>query len=98
TQGRDDEAALRAVLAVVDGYVAFVGSRRKAAALREALGSAGVPADRLARLHAPAGLDIGAVTPEEIALSIVAEIIEFRRRGQGVRAGPGTAERRTTIA
>jgi len=82
TQGRGDEAALRAALTVVDGYVSFVGSRRKAAALREVLARAGVDTERLERLRAPAGLNLGAVTPEEIALSIVAEIIEVRRRGQ----------------
>jgi xanthine dehydrogenase accessory factor len=80
TQGRGDEAALRAVLSVMDGYVAFVGSRRKAAALREALSAGDIGAERLARLRAPAGLDLGAVTPEEIALSIVAEIVAFRRQ------------------
>jgi xanthine dehydrogenase accessory factor len=85
TQGRGDEAALRAALTVIDGYVAFVGSHRKAASLREALARTGVDAERLGRLRAPAGLDLGAVTPEEIALSIVAEIIEVRRRGQAAR-------------
>ena len=82
TQGRGDEAALRAAVAGVEGYVAFVGSHRKAAALRAALAAAGVDPQRLARVRAPAGLDIGAVTPEEIALSIVAEMVEVRRRGQ----------------
>jgi xanthine dehydrogenase accessory factor len=85
TQGRGDEAALRAALAAVDGYVAFVGSHRKAAALRAELAAHGVAAERLARVRAPAGLDIGAVTPEEIALSIVAEIVQTRRRGQAVK-------------
>ena len=80
-----DEPALRAALAAVDGYVAFVGSHRKAAALRESLLRSGVDGDRVARLRAPAGLDLGAVTPEEIALSIVAEIVEVRRRGQSAR-------------
>jgi xanthine dehydrogenase accessory factor len=79
TQGRGDEAALAAAVNGVDGYVAFVGSRRKAAALRAALAAGGVDAERLARLRAPAGLDIGAVTPEEIALSIIAEIVAVRR-------------------
>lgn len=85
TQGRGDEPALRAALAAVDGYVAFVGSHRKAAALRESLLGSGVDGERVARLRAPAGLDLGAVTPEEIALSIVAEIVEVRRRGQSAR-------------
>lgn len=85
TQGRGDEAALRAAVAL-DGYVAFVGSHRKAAALRAALAADGVDPERLARVRAPAGLDLGAVTPEEIALSIVAEIVQTRRRGQAARA------------
>jgi xanthine dehydrogenase accessory factor len=74
------------VLARVTGYVAFVGSHRKAASLREAIAAAGVDPEQLARVRAPAGLDIGAVTPEEIALSIVAEMVEVRRRGQAVPA------------
>jgi xanthine dehydrogenase accessory factor len=84
TQGRGDEAALTAAVNGVAGYVAFVGSHRKAAALRDALAAKGVDRERLARVRAPAGLDIGAVTPEEIALSIVAEMVEVRRRGQTV--------------
>jgi len=80
TQGLGDQAALKAAVNRVAGYVAFVGSHRKAAALREALAAAGVDAERLARVRSPAGLDIGAVTPEEIALSIVAEMVELRRR------------------
>jgi xanthine dehydrogenase accessory factor len=79
TQGRGDEAALRAALAADADYVAFVGSRRKAAALTAALAADGVDAARLARIKAPAGLDLGAITPEEIALSIMAEIVAVRR-------------------
>jgi len=80
TQGRGDEAALEAALAVECDYVAFVGSRKKAAALKQALGKRGIDGERLARLKAPAGLDLGAITPDEIALSILAEIIAHRRR------------------
>jgi xanthine dehydrogenase accessory factor len=82
TQGRGDEAALQAALAVDADYVAFVGSRKKAQALKAKLARLGVDADRLARLKAPAGLDLGAITPEEIAVSILAEIVAARRRGQ----------------
>lgn len=84
TQGRGDEAALEAALRTSAAYVAFVGSHRKAAALRAALAEKGVDAERLRSLRAPAGLDLGAVTPEEIALSILAEIVEVRRRGQHI--------------
>jgi xanthine dehydrogenase accessory factor len=79
TQGRGDEAALLAALAIDIDYVAFVGSRRKAEALKAALAERGVSAERLARLKAPAGLDLGAITPDEIAISIVAEIVAARR-------------------
>jgi xanthine dehydrogenase accessory factor len=80
TQGRGDEAALGAVLAVAARSVSFVGSRKKIAAIREALAKRGVDAARLAAVRAPAGLPIGAVTPDEIALSILAEITAARRR------------------
>jgi xanthine dehydrogenase accessory factor len=79
TQGRGDEAALSAALAVDVDYVAFVGSRKKAEALRTTLAERGIPAERLAKLKAPAGLDLGAITPDEIAISIVAEIVAVRR-------------------
>jgi xanthine dehydrogenase accessory factor len=88
TQGRGDEAALTAALAVDADYVAFVGSRKKAAALKAALAARGVPPERLDRLKAPAGLDLGAITPDEIAISILAEIIALRRRGHA-RAATG---------
>jgi xanthine dehydrogenase accessory factor len=79
TQGRGDEAALLAALAVDADYVAFVGSRKKADALKAALAERGVTAERLAKLKAPAGLDLGAITPDEIAISILAEIVAVRR-------------------
>lgn len=82
TQGKGDEAALRAALASPAAYVAFVGSHRKTAALREELTTGGVPETAFETLHAPAGLDLGAITPEEIALSIVAEMVMIRRKGQ----------------
>jgi len=82
TQGRGDEAALLAALALDVDYVAFVGSRRKAESLKAALAKRGVSAERLDKLKAPAGLDLGAITPDEIAVSILAEIIAARRRGE----------------
>jgi len=82
TQGKGDEAALRAALAIKAAYHAFVGSRRKMAALREKLIAEGVDAASIGRVKAPAGLDLGAITPEEIAMSILAEITLERRKGQ----------------
>ena len=82
TQGRGDEAGLRAALASGAEYVAFVGSRRKFATLAARLRGDGVDEAALARVKAPAGLDIHAITPEEIALSILAEITMRRRAGE----------------
>ena len=82
TQGKGDEAALRAAASVDAAYHAFVGSRRKMAALRAKLAAEGIDESCLARIKAPAGLDLGAITPEEIAMSILAEITLQRRRGQ----------------
>ena len=82
TQSRGDEAALQAALSVESDYVAFVGSGKKAATLRAKLRDKGVDPARLERLKAPAGLDLGAITPEEIALSILAEIVMVRRKRQ----------------
>jgi xanthine dehydrogenase accessory factor len=82
TQGKGDEAALRAAVSTDAAYHAFVGSLRKMAALREKLVVEGIDAAALDRIKAPAGLDLGAITPEEIAMSILAEITVERRRGQ----------------
>ena len=79
TQGKRDREALAAALSSGAGYVAFVGSRRKAAVLKAAMIDRGLPLERVEGLHAPAGLDIGAATPEEIALSILAEMVQVRR-------------------
>lgn len=81
TQGKGDEAALRGALATDAGFTAFVGSHRKMASLRVALQDS-VPQARLDAIQAPAGLDLGAITPDEIALSILAAMIRHRRLGQ----------------
>ncbi len=90
TQGRGDEAALLAALSVDADYVAFVGSGKKAEALKAKLAQDGVPVERLNRLKAPAGLDLGAITPDEIAISIVAEIVAVRRRAQSRGVAPSS--------
>jgi xanthine dehydrogenase accessory factor len=82
TQGKGDEAALKQAIAIQAEYRAFVGSRRKMAALREKLIASGVDTGAVDDVKAPAGLDLGAITPEEIAMSILAEITIERRRGQ----------------
>lgn len=82
TQGRGDSAALKTALTMAANYIGFVGSRRKFAALREEFSAMGLSAAPLERVHSPAGLDLGAITPDEIAFSIVAEMIAIRRTGQ----------------
>jgi xanthine dehydrogenase accessory factor len=82
TQGKGDEAALKSAVAIDAAYHAFVGSRRKMESLRGKLIADGVDAAAIDRIKAPAGLDLGAITPEEIAMSILAEITRERRRGQ----------------
>ncbi|TFF27764.1 XdhC /CoxI family-like protein [Jiella endophytica] len=82
TQGKGDEAALRGAIASGAAYVAFVGSHRKFAALRQRLIDDGVGPEALDGVKSPAGLDISAITPDEIALSILAEIVALRRSRQ----------------
>jgi xanthine dehydrogenase accessory factor len=79
TQGESDEDALEAALQTGSSYVAFVASKTKAGKTLDTLKGGGIPADKLARVRAPAGLDIHALSPEEIAVSILAEIIQARR-------------------
>ncbi len=76
---RDDMLVLRWAACTQARYVAMIGSRRKVISVVKELEKEGVPAEALERIHAPMGLEIGAVTPEEIAVSVVAEMIAVRR-------------------
>ena len=78
---RNDALILERVAASAAGYVGLLGSRRKKAVVTKGLTAAGVPARALKRVRVPVGLAIGAVTPEEIAVSVVAELIAWRRGG-----------------
>ena len=91
THADSDEDALERVLRTDAGYVSLVASRRRAAAIVERLRQRGVPSDRLGRFKAPAGLDLGAVTPAEIAISILAEIVQHHRGDKGAEVGPAPA-------
>jgi len=82
THGNYDEEALEWALNTEAAYVALVASPKRAEAVRQYLRETGVAEERLARLKCPAGLNIGASTPEEIALSILAEIVQLRRNLQ----------------
>lgn len=79
TQGQGDLDALTQALATPCMQIAFVGSARKFATLADKLEAKGLPRAEIDAVKAPAGLDIGAVTPEEIALSILAELVRVRR-------------------
>jgi xanthine dehydrogenase accessory factor len=63
-------------------YIGMIGSQRKTIAIYKELEKEGIAPEKLARVYAPVGLDIGAITPEEIAVSIVAELIALRRGSQ----------------
>jgi xanthine dehydrogenase accessory factor len=90
THGGFDEEPLEHALQSDASYVSLVASVRRAAAVIDVLRARGVSEDRLRRLKAPAGLDIGAVTPGEIAVSILAEIIQVSR-SQAAESRPAQA-------
>jgi len=92
TQGVWDEEATASALARDASYVGLVASPTRANVVRTWLHEeAGIPDDRLAALRAPAGLDLGAETAEEIALSILAELVQVRRGRASFVASPGPA-------
>ena len=81
---RDDMCILRWAVGTPASYIAMIGSRRKVIAVVKELEKEGIPRTAFERIHAPMGLEIGAVTPEEIAISVVAEMIAVRR---GAKSG-----------
>ena len=78
---------MKSALSADAAYVAFVGSGRKFATLAEKLHDAGVGPEKTQTVHAPAGVDLGAVTPEEIALSILAQLLRVRRENKVIAHG-----------
>ena len=79
---RDDMRVLRWAVQTRARYVGMIGSKRKTIAIFRELTKEGIPAHLFDRVHAPVGLDIGAVTPEEIAVAITAELIAVRRHAE----------------
>ena len=79
----EDEQCLRAVIPIDVDYIGLIGSKRRTNIVLHRLSDDGFEAAKLERVHAPVGLDIGAVTPEEVALAIMAEIVAVRRGGRG---------------
>lgn len=80
----EDEECMRALLTSSNpDYVGLIGSKRRTNIVLQRLREKGVEEEKLKRVRAPVGLDIGAVTPEEVALAIMAEIVAVRRGGKG---------------
>ncbi len=92
---RHDEICLREVIDKPARYIGMIGSRRRTTTIRERLRRDGVSPRLLRKVHAPIGLDIGAQTPEEIALAILAEIVLIRRGGAGRPKSAGGPMART---
>jgi xanthine dehydrogenase accessory factor len=90
TQGKRDESSLEAALATGARYIAFIASERKAAKLRTYLKERGHDSLRVDAVVSPAGVEIGAVTPEEIAVSVLAGLVKARR--EGAQAGPAVPD------
>ena len=91
TLGGTDEQAVRAALSLEPCYIGVIASRKRFGHLSEALLAGGVPLEKIEQIRSPAGLDIRAVTPEEIALSVLAEIVQLDRARQGEVSEPTAA-------
>ena len=101
SQGKWDREALRFADATGSAYVALVASRKKAAQLKQDLLDEGLDPAVVAQIRSPAGVDIGAVTPEEIALSILSDIVKEQRFGPHDRQtdrGLASADARAKLA
>jgi xanthine dehydrogenase accessory factor len=96
TQGHYDEEAVEQAVAARPAYLGLVGSQRRGVALLGYLAERGVPRDRLDKIRVPAGLDLGRTTHEEIAVAILAELVQLRASGalprQAARAAKLAAE------
>ncbi len=89
TQGHGDEEAVEQAVAARPAYLGLVGSRRRGAAVLGYLADRGLPAGQLDRVHVPAGLDLGHTTHREIAVAILAELVQLRASGAMAGAGAG---------
>lgn len=90
---KDDMHVLRWAVEQPARYIGMIGSKRKVLSIYKALALEGVPVDKFTRVHAPVGLDIGALTPEEIAISITAELIAVRRNAAALAHKADAARR-----
>jgi xanthine dehydrogenase accessory factor len=85
TQHRGDHESLKQALGSPAGYIALIASRKRSRLVLDYLREAGFDEAALGRVMAPAGLDLGARTPEEIALCVIGEMVLVRRGGSGLR-------------
>ncbi|MFQ5968136.1 MAG: XdhC family protein, partial [Acidimicrobiia bacterium] len=97
TQGHYDEAALERALSSEAGYVGLVASRKRADSVLELLRGRGVSEEQLARVRAPAGLDLGKVAHEEMAVAILAELVALRATGEVTTAVPAREQPETAL-
>jgi xanthine dehydrogenase accessory factor len=98
TQGHGDEEAVEQAAAARPAYLGLVGSRRRGATVLGYLAERGVPGDQLERVHVPAGLDLGRTTHQEIAVAILAELVQLRASGALTGAPPAAPPARATTA
>jgi xanthine dehydrogenase accessory factor len=100
TQGHGDEEAVAEAVAARPAYLGMVGSRKRGAAVLGYLADRGVPADELARVRVPVGLDLGKTTHQEIAVAILAELVQLRAAGAlgGGKPTGSAAARRASAA
>ena len=79
----EDERCMQAVVPANPDYIGMIGSKRRTSIVIDRLREKGAPEEELKKIHAPIGLDIGAISPEEVALAIIAEIVAVRRGAAG---------------
>ena len=101
TQGHGDEEMMERAIEAHPAYLGLVASHRRAETVLGYLADRGVPADQLGKVHAPAGLDLGKTNHEEIAVAVLAELVQLRASGAFADPGalpvPGTNEKRTEL-
>ena len=98
TQGHGDEEAVEQAVAARPAYLGLVGSRRRGAAVLGYLADRGLPAAQLDRVHVPAGLDLGHISHQEIAVAILAELVQLRASGALAGAAGAASIRKTPAA
>jgi len=98
TQGHGDEEMMERAIGAHPAYLGLVASHRRAEAVLGYLADRGVPADQLGKVHAPAGLDLGKTNHEEIAVAVLAELVQLRASGAFADLpAPGRNEKRTEL-